>query len=50
MEGQPGQSMTHSGGFIKFDFTKTNIDPELRERTRATNSTLEDTVEMLGTA
>ena len=48
--GQPGQSMTHSGGFINFHFTKINIDPELREGTRDTNSILEDIAEMRETA
>ena len=34
---QSGQSLTHSGGFINFHFTKINIDPELRGRTRRTS-------------
>ena len=51
MEGQPGQSITHLGRlFIKFHFIKINIDPELKERRRDTNSTLVDTAEMLKTA
>ena len=35
---------------IKFYHTKINIDPELREGTRDTNSILEDIAEMRETA
>ena len=51
MEEQPGQSMKHSGWFYEIlILPKKNFDLELRERTRDTNFTLEDTQEMLETA
>ena len=51
MEEQSGQSMKHLGWFYEIlILPKKNFDLELRERTRDTNFTLEDTQEMLETA
>ena len=50
MGGQPGQSLTHSGGIYKIRFFKDKHSPGLRERTRDTSYTLEATQELLVTA